>query len=163
MTLPPVGSVLDVELASGSNRYARLTETGLVDVEGKPLGRIEDCASWRHVNDQERADWEAEMLTQGLADVALTRGAVALSLLLAEAFDDPRVRDDELCHVVNLLRDRRLDAKASQCAAMRFVDPPVRRKTIVGVAPPAPMSAPTPTKAPVLGGYSFVSTDRRAP
>jgi len=160
--LPSFGSVLEIVTCYGSNRYAEVTQTGLVDVDRNPLGELSDCRSWRYATDEERAEWEAHRLTLELTDIAASRGAAALAGLLDAT---SLGRDEQLLFVADELRARGLPGKASQVEAMRAVKQ-VRRATLVGIPAPTVGSAPTPTRSvpvPQSGSrYSFVTPRPRS-
>lgn len=154
---PPTGSVLEIVTSYGSNRYAELTPTGLVDVDRNPLGDLSDCRSWRYATEEERAEWDAHRLTLDLTDIAATRGAVALAGLLTAC---SLGRDEQPLHVADELRERGLPGKASQVEAMR-VARSVRRATLVGIPLPAVLPS-RGTDRTVSGAYSFVAKTSRS-
>jgi hypothetical protein len=113
----PMGSVLRVSV-NGSTRFALVHETDgrrfFVDVDGVPLS----FSDWDFASRRETEDFHRERLLVRYADHVELHGAPAFAVLLNGV--TRKMRDDMLCAVVEILRERGKHGKASQVAAYRF-------------------------------------------
>lgn len=125
VSAPAMGDTLSVTTACNSTRLVRLERSpgggrAFYGADREPLCEdLGDLRSYRAATPEEYDAFEAERLAQNLADVVEKFGAPRLGSLLRVVKCE---RDNTICDVASVLRDRNRDGLASQALAFRYLD-----------------------------------------